>query len=148
MDRLRLPPSPCNGDHGIFHAVWAGAVEETASWLRSVHVQIRHVVGISLIHYAVTNHQFAMVQFLIEQGANVNELHEIFATPLHIAAKFGSDTMVRLLLDSGGDPNIASESGITPLTVALFFFFQPFSLFSFSSHHMHRSFGSSGNSLI
>ena len=89
--------------------------------MRSVHMKTRNLVGISLIHYAVTNNQFAMVQFLIERGANVNELHENFATPLHIAAKFGSDAMIRLLLDSGGDPNIASESGITPLAVALFF---------------------------
>ena len=50
-------------------------------------------------------------------GANVNEIHEQFMTPLHLAEKFRSGVIVKLLLENGVDQNIASELGITPLAV-------------------------------
>ena len=97
MDRLRWPPSSCNGDHVVVHAVWAGAVEKTASWLRSVHAQTRNLICISSVYYAATNIQFAMVQFLIQHGTIVNDLHEMFTMPLHVDAQFGNNAMGRVL---------------------------------------------------
>ena len=116
MLNLLAPPN-----REVFYAVWAGAVEDTSNWLRSIHVQAINIADYSMLLYAVTNNQFDMVQFLIDRGADVNELHNQSGTPLHIAGKIKNDVLLKLLLVSGVDPNIVTDSGITPLAVASYF---------------------------
>ena len=44
-----------------------------------------------------------LCQFLIEQGADVNQgLVDTGETPLHKAAAFGSEESIQILLDAGG----------------------------------------------
>ena len=106
VNGLRRVESPCLPDHEVFYAVWAGAIEDTSNWLRTIHLQAINIAGYSMLLYAVTNNQFDMVQFLIDRGADVNELHNQSRTPLRIAAKFKNDALLNVLLDSGEDSNI------------------------------------------
>ena len=118
VNGLRRVESPCPPDHEVFYAVWAGAIEDTSNWLRTIYLQAINIAGYSMLLYAATNNQFDMVQFLIDSGANVNELHNQAGTPLHIAAKDKNVEILNVLLDRGADPSIATESEMTPLAVA------------------------------
>jgi len=55
---------------------------------------------------------------LIQQGVDVNEVDELGATALMLAAEKGSVKMVKFLLDSGVNPRITDEEGWTALQYA------------------------------
>lgn len=57
----------------------------------------------------------ALVEQLLEAGANPNRIIEKGVTPLHYAAIFGSNQAVRLLLEHGADPNGRDVYGLMPL---------------------------------
>ena len=55
------------------------------------------------------------INFLVEQGAAVDQLNHLGDTPLHESVMRGDVEMVRILLDHGADPNSSDISGYTPL---------------------------------
>lgn len=66
--------------------------------------------------FAVRNGDIAMVQFLIEQGAEVTRpIGYLQFTPLHAAADNGDSAIVCLLLKHGADTNAPTRYGETPL---------------------------------
>ena len=70
-----------------------------------------------LLFYPVVGDQMALLQTLIDRGADVNAGmgHN---TALHAAAGFGRPEMVRYLLDQGADFMATDYEGRTPLDVA------------------------------
>ena len=60
----------------------------------------------------------ALVQALLDRGANVNVRDLDDATPLINAVRLGRVQTVRLLLSHHADPNITYGNGITPLALA------------------------------
>ena len=59
-----------------------------------------------------------LVEFLLYQGANVNQTDSSGHTPLHIAAFDGSAEIVSLLLAYGDGGTILSEDTLSPLEIA------------------------------
>lgn len=62
--------------------------------------------GQTPLMYACDQGRHAMVRWLIERGADVNEVDEYQRTPLHFAAsaRAGAAPCVRILLEAGADP--------------------------------------------
>ena len=67
--------------------------------------------------YALNNSQ-AVVQALINQGANVNAQTDAGWTPLMYAARDTSGNIISVLLQAGADPNISNNDGQTAVQIA------------------------------
>lgn len=72
--------------------------------------------GKAMIHIAADNGQTNIVRFLIQKGADVNQIDEDGNTALHLA---NYDTTKMLLNVDGIDLDIVNDDGYTPLTWAL-----------------------------
>lgn len=96
---------------------------------RGADVRARNRRGAEPLHYATDaipgsvswdpDAQEAIVQFLIEVGADPNVKDDSGVAPLHRAARTRSTSAVRALLTNGADPCIANRSGSTPLHLAV-----------------------------
>ncbi|OAQ86067.1 palmitoyltransferase akr1 [Purpureocillium lilacinum] len=77
--------------------------------------------GITPLHWASINNQYAMCKFLIEHGAEINKKGgESIATPLQWAAQRCHYYTVNLLLQHGADPLITDAQGYNTLHISTF----------------------------
>ncbi|KAI1854758.1 hypothetical protein JX266_000876 [Neoarthrinium moseri] len=77
--------------------------------------------GITPLHWAAINNQYAMAKFLIEKGADLNKKGgESVATPLQWAAQRSNYYTVNLLLQHGADPLISDAQGYNTLHISTF----------------------------
>ncbi|OTB10851.1 hypothetical protein K445DRAFT_78024 [Daldinia sp. EC12] len=77
--------------------------------------------GITPLHWAAINNQYAMCKFLIEKGADINKKGgESIATPLQWAAQRSNYYTVNLLLQHGADPLITDAQGYNTLHISTF----------------------------
>jgi ankyrin repeat protein len=85
----------------------------------NVHAVARHVMNVQPLHAAVAARNIAIVQLLLDRGADANARQQVGYTPLMGAAGAGREDMVSLLLAHGADPALASEDGKTAAGLAL-----------------------------
>lgn len=77
--------------------------------------------GITPLHWAAINNQYAMCKFLMEHGAEVNRKGgDSIATPLQWAAQRCHYYTVNLLLQHGADPLITDAQGYNTLHISTF----------------------------
>ncbi|KAL2123459.1 hypothetical protein VTJ04DRAFT_3914 [Mycothermus thermophilus] len=77
--------------------------------------------GITPLHWAAINNQYAMCKWLIEHGAPINKKGgESVATPLQWAAQRCHYYTVHLLLQHGADPLITDSQGYNTLHISTF----------------------------
>jgi len=74
--------------------------------------------GRSLLHWAVSARNPAMVEALIAAGAPIDKTDRSGNTPLHEAARQGNIHLTLVLLSAGAAPCLADNQGITPLHLA------------------------------
>ncbi|MGE0206795.1 MAG: ankyrin repeat domain-containing protein, partial [Candidatus Babeliales bacterium] len=68
---------------------------------------------------AVSLKRIAMVQYLLSNGANVNDGIVKGTTPLHLAVKSKNKELCQLLCNAGADTTIKDEESRTPFDLAL-----------------------------
>lgn len=73
--------------------------------------------GTSLLHWAVYYNDFALVNRLLELGADVNLRNNYDASPLSQAAITGNPDIIEALLNAGADPNESFTDGQTAIMV-------------------------------
>lgn len=79
----------------------------------------RSAEGVPVLVGAVRSRSVAVVQRLLNEGADVNATSGADgASPLGEAASLGLETIVGVLLSHGADPNQATANGQTPLMLA------------------------------
>lgn len=68
----------------------------------------------------VTQHgEVEALAFLIESGANINEIHQVSGgTLLHYAAQYGKLNIVKYLIENNAVNYVENKDGLTPLMVA------------------------------
>jgi ankyrin repeat protein len=66
---------------------------------------------------AASKGQAKATQRLLELGANVQEVHPMFGSPLHAAAQCGSAETVQVLLAAGVPADVKNAQGLTPRKV-------------------------------
>ncbi|KAI1265208.1 hypothetical protein F5Y18DRAFT_61741 [Xylariaceae sp. FL1019] len=77
--------------------------------------------GITPLHWAAINNQYAMCKFLIDKGADINKKGgDSVATPLQWAAQRSNYYTVNLLLQHGADPLITDAQGYNTLHISTF----------------------------
>lgn len=78
--------------------------------------------GNNPLHLASKNgnheHYTAIVNLLIEKGADINATNNFGSTPLHWASKEGHSEVVNLLINKRANIHIVDSSGNTPLHLA------------------------------
>jgi ankyrin repeat protein len=75
--------------------------------------------GMTALHWAASNDDLAMVQLLLNAGANVKAETRLGAvTPLFMACKSGNASIVEALLKAGASASAPDAHGTTPLMMA------------------------------
>lgn len=75
--------------------------------------------GDTLLHWAIREKTYPMLNFLLQKGCNPNIANEDGETPLHLAASLGEDLPVDCLLKHGANATTKDTNGLTPIDVAL-----------------------------
>jgi len=70
------------------------------------------------LHYAAQGGHKGVVEFLLDEGAEVNRPNIAGETPLHYAVSAQAPEVTVLLLVRGADPNARTQSGRTPIGLA------------------------------
>ncbi len=71
--------------------------------------------GRTLLHNAVLTERFAVVEYLVTQGAKVNTHDAKGNTPLHFAAQRGNVKLIDYLIKQGAEVNAVDSNGNTPI---------------------------------
>jgi len=72
----------------------------------------------TMLHYVARYNWIQMVQYLIENGADVNALDGHIGTPLHDAAGSGNMCVIKYLLDCGANKSHLNRENETAAEVA------------------------------
>jgi ankyrin repeat protein len=72
----------------------------------------------TLLHHASSANQLLVMQYLIDNGAELDAADKDGNTPLHVAASKGNAEAVHLLLDSGVNTTTFNNGGDAPLHTA------------------------------
>ncbi|XP_049577661.1 protein phosphatase 1 regulatory subunit 12C isoform X1 [Syngnathus scovelli] len=75
--------------------------------------------GITALHQACIDGSMEMVSFLLEHGANVNQVDSEGWTPLHVAASCGYPDIADFLLRHGASLSAVNCDGDVPVDIAL-----------------------------
>jgi len=76
--------------------------------------------GCTPLHIACSRpNKLATVKLLIENGADINAIHQIIGTPLHVAISHRSEMeLIQFLVENGANLNIKNHAGLTPAEFA------------------------------
>jgi len=83
------------------------------------NLNIRSEYGATAMHHAAEHNHIGMIQYLIENGAEVEARNLPGDTPLHVAVRGGYGTIANLLIDAGVDVDERNYSGNAPMHDAL-----------------------------
>ena len=82
---------------------------------KAAQEKFRLAFGYTALHEAAINNHTALVDLLIDYGANINARTSSGVTPLHEAVLHNSTDVVQLLLAYGANPNAVHANGHTSL---------------------------------
>ncbi|KAJ5791362.1 uncharacterized protein N7518_008373 [Penicillium psychrosexuale] len=125
VEMKSLPPDPPKGSiplgEDIMQLARMGEVGTMQKLFtaKKFTANYRDEEGITPLHWAAINNQYAMCKFLIDSGADVNAKGgESVATPAMWAAQRCHYYIVNLLLQNGGDPLLTDVQGYNILHLA------------------------------
>lgn len=76
--------------------------------------------GNNLIHLSVQNENYPLLEFLIENGGDINSRNCLEQTPLHLAVQTENHKIINLLLEKNADANVQDINGETPMHIAAY----------------------------
>jgi hypothetical protein len=90
---------------------WVEAVLSKKNWIPRYRKRVNNKdkEGGTALHYAVASEDIALVQLLLNRGADIEAKSNDKETALHVAAGEGNTAVVQLLLDRGADIEAKSE---------------------------------------
>lgn len=107
-------------DYSIYQIVTDGSIMLTQKALENVDV-VRDInklntEGFSLLHLAARHNHTAIINILLDHGANVNVCDfDYSATPLHLAARYDIIAAAKCLIERNANINSKNIYGTTPL---------------------------------
>ena len=113
---LAGPPTDINalnetGESALMMAALKGQLD----WVKRLleHGAQVNKPGWTPLHYAATGPNPAVVQLLLDRGAQINAESPNRTTPLMMAARYGNEAGVDLLLARGADPQRRNDLGLS-----------------------------------
>lgn len=102
-------------------AIQEGRIEDVKKIIENDRTKIyeKDKWGYTLLYDAVLQGNFKIVEYLLQQGADVNTSNLEKSTPLHDSANKGRVGLVRFLLEKGADANAKDIDNNTPLHEAV-----------------------------
>jgi ankyrin repeat protein len=99
---------------------WVEAVLSKKRWMPRIQerVNMGNLEGRTALHYAASSGDIALVQLLLNRGADIKTEDSNGITALHIAAKEGNMAVMQLLLNHGADTEAKTNTGRTALHYA------------------------------
>jgi len=79
------------------------------------------IFGLTPLHYAVPNNHLCVVEYLVNQKADINAKEKEDMTPLHYAAKNGHLSVVEYLVNQKADINAKNVDTISKFFMLLLF---------------------------
>ncbi|EDZ61385.1 protein containing ankyrin repeat [Sulfurimonas gotlandica GD1] len=76
-------------------------------------INIQNKYGWTLLHVSIRRDRAAMVDFLLDNGADINKVDGVGWTPLMEAIMDDMPNLCRVLVDRGADKSIANARGVT-----------------------------------
>ena len=76
-------------------------------------INIQNKYGWTLLHIAIRRDRVDMVNFLLDNGADINKVDGVGWTPLMEAIMDDMTNLCKLLVDRGADKSIANARGVT-----------------------------------
>ncbi|MCD1258189.1 ankyrin repeat domain-containing protein [Paenibacillus athensensis] len=83
-------------------------------------IHIKSDAGSSLLHYAIAGRNYAIANFLLKNGIEVNLTNTDGQTPLHYIGEFPDIATAQTILEKGGNLNIRDKYGNNALWTAVF----------------------------
>ena len=110
-----------NLNNTIQEGIQEGRIEDVKSIIEKDRTKLyeKDKWGYTLLHDAVVQGQFKILEYLVQQGADVNTSNLEKYTPLHDSANKGRLGLVRFLLEKGADANVKDINDNTPLHEAI-----------------------------
>nr|CCC93143.1 putative ankyrin repeat protein [Trypanosoma congolense IL3000] len=109
----------------LHHAAFSGNIRVVELILsaqekgQKIDIDALDADGWTPLHYAADRGFVAVVEKLVEEGANVNCRDQMRRTPLHLAAGRGQVDVVKRLLKVGASCAMKNAAGQTPLQCAV-----------------------------
>lgn len=79
----------------------------------------KDIYGRISLHHAAQSGKANIVEFRLNNGANINAQDYSLRTPLHLAAESNNTSAVKLLIERGAQINAKDREGCTPLVLAI-----------------------------
>lgn len=111
------PSESGSSDEQAWSAAATGDIEQLRTQLEQPGFDVDAInpqTGSTLLNSAVFLGQHAVVELLVDNGADVNKPNADQATALHLAAFMGRSDTAELLLAAGSDRNATDGNGSTP----------------------------------
>lgn len=123
LRRLLAKPTELNINdpkYGIplFKAIESGSLD-CVNLLISAGADIEYKVNKTAVDYSLECRQKSIVEYLVDQGANLLELDNNNETSLFYAVRTKDPELVNLVLSKGADVNIVNSSNMSPLYIAV-----------------------------
>ncbi len=83
-----------------------------------MNIQSKSIEGNTALHYAAKHGNSAVVSYLIEKGAKINETNNFGRSPLLTASFYGHVDTMKILLEFFANVEQAEEDGFRPLQIA------------------------------
>jgi hypothetical protein len=96
------------------------ALEAIFTSMKRDTINSKSKYGETLLGLAAQNNSLSVVEFLCENGANIDDKDKTGFTPLHWAASKGHKEVVEYLFTSGANANIKGSNNYTPFLQAVY----------------------------
>ncbi|ERF69460.1 hypothetical protein EPUS_07275 [Endocarpon pusillum Z07020] len=85
-----------------------------------LEIRIRNNVQVIMLHVAARSENLQVIEFLAENGSNVDARDRAGTTPLMLCARFGQAASMEILMKKGASTKIQDQTGDTALHYATF----------------------------
>ena len=101
----------------INEAATQGNLAQVKTWVGkdSQLVKFRDEEGRTALHWASRGVHLDVLEYLVENGANVNAMDNDNVTPLHSLSYRGDTRAMEILIEEGANVEAKEVSGLTPL---------------------------------